>query len=132
MAWDFFAIKVYEPCFYLSQLMTVPPGCNVLARHALWRYDNAFLQNENAIRSFQITLFSMSNNCLFGVMITGFCNVINCSHNSVIRSTKYRYRRRTLSLLSSQTKSKPDEVEDHTDFFRAVFEVLPNLLISVL
>ena len=43
-------------------------GSNVLARHALWRYDNAFLQNENAIFSFQITLFSMSNNCLFGVM----------------------------------------------------------------
>ena len=42
------------------------PGC-VLARHALWRYDNAFLQNENAIFGFQITLFSMSNNTIFDV-----------------------------------------------------------------
>ena len=40
---------------------------NVLARHALLRYDNAFLQNENAIFSFQITLISMSNNATFDV-----------------------------------------------------------------
>ena len=38
---------------------------NVLARHALSRYDNAFLQNDNAFLSFQITPISMSNNCIF-------------------------------------------------------------------
>ena len=31
-------------------------------------YDKAFLQNENAIFSFQITLFLMLNNCIFGVL----------------------------------------------------------------
>ena len=40
-------------------------GTNVLARHALSRYDNAFLQNDNAFLSFQITPISMSNNCIF-------------------------------------------------------------------
>ena len=41
------------------------PYANVLARHALSRYDNAFLQNDNAFLSFQITPISMSNNCIF-------------------------------------------------------------------
>ena len=39
-------------------------------------YDNAFLQNENAIFSFQITLFSMSNNYFLASCITAFCNII--------------------------------------------------------
>ena len=81
---------------------------SVLARHALWRYDNAFLQNENAIFSFQITLFSMSNNCLFGVVFNWVLQCHNCSQNSVIRSslagTKYRYRRR----INFAFVSKPD------------------------
>ena len=66
------------------------------------------------------TPFQFSNNAIFNVKYLPFwhhdnwvlqCH--NCSQNSVIRSTKYRYRRQTLSLLSSQTESKPDEVEDH-------------------
>ena len=62
------AISIGSLEFYGWATMLQYGDSNVLARHALWRYDNAFLQNENAIFSFQITLFSMSNNCLFGVM----------------------------------------------------------------
>ena len=89
-------------------------GTNVLARHALWRYDNAFLQNENAIRSFQITLFSMSNNCLFGVMITGFCNVITV-HKIALSDQRSTDIGGGLCLCFrlKPMKSKPDQVEDH-------------------
>ena len=48
-------------CYIIARRTTMrgarQPCANVLARHALWRYDNAFLQNENAILTFQITPF---------------------------------------------------------------------------
>ena len=49
---------------------------NVLARHAFYRSEDAFLENQNGIYSFKRTLFSMLNNCISGVIETALLNVI--------------------------------------------------------